>query len=587
VAFVCILALGVAFGLHHRAPLPVADVRRGSEGVFARGLEPREIEEGVVRRRWARDAVVAEFTHLPPGPLDVEITVRGHRHPVVVSADGVVLGVIPVGRFQGDFSVPAAPRGRLVLLLRAETFQARGRRLGFMPERIAVRHAPATGPPPAALAAAFLAPALAVLWAGWRAGLAGFAALALALGTSLLQAIAVWPQGIVRSPYPVHLAAMLVAGVLLAGWCSTRPVRRAAESVSPSPWGFAALLLALWVQGVAATHPMLVTSDLVFHAHKLEAAAGGAYWPVSLTPHDPPFRFPYGISFHLLLVPLDRAGIPPEALVVGAAAVSSLVASGALLWTLQSKGQLCAPVTVAVLQLLPATFLPFGAGNFSNVFAQAVTVLFLCWSSGSRRGGIVAGTGLLAVAGTAHFGAFLFLLALGLALLSTKDARRDRSLLAVSLAGLGLAGIYYAQFLPLVASQLPRVVSGAGPGRDFLGTAGQQVLRVYHEWGGPALVAAALGAAAARSGASAAPWPFRACWLAGAGLALLATLSPLEVRYLYALTPAAALLAAEGLSWLVRQRGGVPAVAVLALVQLGLAARGIVSAILFAYRPQP
>jgi hypothetical protein len=582
VALVCIFALGVAFVLDRHAPFPAADVRRGSEGAFARGLEPREIEEGVVRRRWARDAVVAEFSHLPPGPLDVEITVRGHQHPVVVSADGVVLGVIPVGRFRGDFSVPAASRGRLVLLLRAPTFEARGRRLGFMPERIAVRHAPATGLPGMALAAVFLAPALAVFWTGRHAGLPGPAALALAHGSSLLQALALWPQGVVRSPYAVRLAVLLVAGVLLAGWCSRRAARGA-----PSPWGFAALLLALWVQGVAATHPLLVTSDLVFHSNKLKAAADGSYWPVSLTPHDPPFRFPYGVSFHLLLVPLYRAGVEAEAAIVGAAAVSSLVASGVLLMTLQSLDKLPAALTVAVLQLLPATFGPWSAGNFSNIFAQALTVLFLCWSSGGRRGGVAAGAGLLALSGTAHFGGYIFLLALGGTLLSAREARRDPMLLRALVAGLGLAGIYYAQFLGVVTSQLPRVVEGGGLGRDLLGAAGVQLQRLIHEWGGPALAAAALGVAVVRSRAAVLPGPFRASLLAGAALAFAAVLSPLEVRYLYALTPAVALLAAEGLERLGRWRTGLAAAAILALVQFGLAARGIANAVLVAYRPPP
>jgi len=326
----------------------------------------------------------------------------------------------------------------------------------------------------------------------------------------------------------------------------------------------------------------------VFHAHKVEAAAAGEYFPVSLTPPDPPYRFPYGVAFHLLVAPLLRAGIDAEAAVRGVAATSSLLASAVLLRTLLPWGAGRAALAVCFLQLLPTTFGPFSAGNFSNVFAQAVTVLFLCWGIGPHRGGWPMGAALIALAATAHFGAFLIFLVLGPALVVAPRGTRDSLALRAVAVGLGLAGLYYLQFLPLMASQLPRVLEGGkdgGPG--IVPAAGVQILRLFHEWGWPVVIAAILGAATTRLRAISLPRAFLALWASGGLLALIATLSPLEVRYLYALGPAVALLAADGLSWLRGQRGGLLFASVLFMSQVGLAARGLVQAVVFAYRLPP
>ena len=76
-----------------------------------------------------------------------------------------------------------------------------------------------------------------------------------------------------------------------------------------------------------------------------------------------------------------------------------------------------------------------------------------------------------------------------------------------------------------------------------------------------------------------------ALWASGAVLAVVAIASPLEVRYLYALAPAVALLAADGLGGLREQPGGRLWIAILVLGQAWLAARGVQQAVMFAYRP--
>ena len=77
----------------------------------------------------------------------------------------------------------------------------------------------------------------------------------------------------------------------------------------------------------------------------------------------------------------------------------------------------------------------------------------------------------------------------------------------------------------------------------------------------------------------------RALLLAGALLLLPAVASPLEVRYLYALTPAVAWLAADGAAWLARRGGAGTAVAGLLLIaQAVLAAQNAAQALFFRYR---
>jgi hypothetical protein len=400
---------------------------------------------------------------------------------------------------------------------------------------------------------------------------------------SLLQGAALWPHGVGRSPYAAQLAWLLVGAALLAV-LGARWVARGGTGGAPPSGAFAALLLAFWVEWGAVSHPCLVTSDAVFHAHKVKSAAEGDYFPLSLTPHHPPFRFPYGVSFHLLLAPLYHAGLDPARLVVLAAAAAGLAASGALLLALQPWGPGRAALAVALLQLMPVTFGPFSAGNFSNVFAQASTVLFLCWWLGPPRGGFVLGAGLLALAATAHFGGLVVLLVLCPVILLEQGRYRDPRRLRAVVVGLGLAALYYVQFLGVMTSQLPRLLEGSGAGPDLVSSAALQVRRLVLDWGWPAAGAALLGIATAGSRRVDSMQPFRGLWIAGTILALVAVATPLEVRYLYALAPAAAVLAADALQRMSARRGGRLLVAGLLLVQGGLAAAGIVRAVLFNYR---
>jgi hypothetical protein len=112
---------------------------------------------------------------------------------------------------------------------------------------------------------------------------------------------------------------------------------------------------------------------------------------------------------------------------------------------------------------------------------------------------------------------------------------------------------------------------------------GRQGHTALDQWGLPAVLLAALGAFG--KGVPELRRGLVAWGCAGVLLALTAVFSPLEVRYLYALTLPLAIVGAEGLEALLdRGTGGVAVAALLLLWQTALAAQGIVEGVLRRYR---
>ena len=239
-------------------------------------------------------------------------------------------------------------------------------------------------------------------------------ALAVAVEAAVAEALLLWPQGLVHSPFRTSLAALLGAGalggLLFARW-------RERHVPGAGPWAFAACLAAFLVHALAATSPLMVVSDEVFHANNLGRVAGGEWFLTSLTQHARPFRFPYGVSFYALLVPGLRLGVDAVALVRGAAAVSGLAASLGLFALLAPSGPARAGLAVILLQLIPGAFDPYSFGNLSNVFGQAMTTLFFCWWAGRTPGGWPMGAALLALACLGHFSSLVIVVVLLFALL--------------------------------------------------------------------------------------------------------------------------------------------------------------------------
>jgi hypothetical protein len=328
----------------------------------------------------------------------------------------------------------------------------------------------------------------------------------------------------------------------------------------------------------------MVVSDAVFHANNLLRVVAGNLWITSQTQHSPPFQFPYGISFYVLLAPLFRLGLDAVWLVRGGAAVAGLAGSAALVWMLAPQGAARAGLAVVVLQLLPMTFDLYSFGNLSNVFAQALTALFFAWWAAGGPGGWPLGALLVAVAAMGHLSSFVVLAVLSAALLVAwrGEWRRARWRVLSAAVGLAVAALYYVQFLPLAMAQLPRLAEGS-----TAGAAGRAVtaplFAVVRQWGLPVIVLALAGLP--RPGRGPLDRDLSAYWTAGAILAVVAMLSPLEVRYAYALGPPLAAAAAAGAvrAWSYGTAGRL-GVAALGLAQAAIASRNLVESVLWRYR---
>lgn len=579
-----VAALTIAVVLDRIAPPPAADVALGTESCFGTGLFGRELPAPLrVPQRWTTERAVFRFRDLPPGPLQVRVEIHGQRSPVAVAVQGRVAGVIPSGSRAGEWTTTSVAGETLEVELRVEPFVAwGGRRLGALVDRVVVVHGPA-GMPPLSILLGFLAPAVAMVVLGGAAGLSPVVACSLAMGTSLLQAFALFPAGLLRSDYAPTLALMLSATSFLA-----LAVARAFERWRPgaSRWAFAALLVAGLVQGIAAHSPVMVVSDAEFHANKLAAVARGDFFPTSLTPGKHPFRFPYGVSFYALLAPLAQAGVDRLSLVTWGGALAGVGASAALFGILVPWGARRAGLATLLLQILPVTFDLYSYGNVSNIFGQAATVWFFAWWWAMPAvGSAFIGAVLLAMACLSHFSSLIVLafVCAAVVVLEGRGLLADHRRGMAVLVGLLVAALYYAHFLPLVLDQIPRLAeTGPGP-RPWLASALRQGRSALEAWGLPALILATVGVF--RGGPPALRRGLLAWGLSGALLAMAAALSPLEVRYLYALTFPLVVAAAEGLEGLLaRGRVGTGVAVLLVLWQAFLAAAGIVEGVLHRYR---
>jgi hypothetical protein len=190
---------------------------------------------------------------------------------------------------------------------------------------------------------------------------------------------------------------------------------------------------------------------------------------------------------------------------------------------------------------------------------------------------------------TAHLSSSIVLLVLiGTLVWAGGEAiRRDRRRLGAVALGLGVAGLYYLHFAGLVLEQAPRLLEGGGQGRDAAigvwGVLQAQLSGVRGQWGLPALMLACWGWP--RRASAGVGNPLGAYWLAGALLLIPALLTPLEVRYLYALTLPLAAAAGLGLQRLNQAGGARRALAwLLFAAQLAIAVQGILEAVLHRYR---
>jgi hypothetical protein len=592
-AMVAVIALSTAAAavLARLGPSPAAEVARGSEEAFGRGLHRRELPPGAGPQRWTTARAAFTFRDLPRTSATLTVEIRDARGPVTVVVDGVIVGRLDVGMRAASFPLGPTRRRTREVELWSEPFRAGdGRVLGALLGRVAIASAEPDAWPPPAILLELLGPALLAFAVSRLSGLGPAGAGAVALATLALAAAALWPSGLVHSPYAPRLCALLCAG----SGVSLGFARRVAKArPAAAPAALLALTAGWLVQVVAATAPIMVVSDVGFHANKLAAVAAGDLFPTSVTQHARPFRIPYGVSFYAALAPFARAGLDTVMLVRVGAALAGLAATAAVfLLVLSAVGPFAAGLSAVLLQVLPGAFdVAYSYGNLSNALGQSATVVFFCWWAGRAPGRWPVGAALLTVAALAHFSSFVFVAALvcALAFADGRGGDLDRTRRWAAGLGLVLAAAYYAHFAGLIWEQVPRLLEGGGQGRGASRSAWDalalQALTVRGQWGLPAIVLAGLGRPRA-AGESRYERDLAAYWLAGLALAVPAIVSPLEVRYVYGLTAAVALSAGAGAARL-HAAGGARRLAgwVLVLAQIALGTRAIVEALVLRYRP--
>src|SRR5688500_4556691 len=253
------VALGVGWLVAAEGPAPAADVRRGTEGPFTKGLHQRELPPRQGPQRWTGDRVEVVFADLAAGPSTVEVALRGHRGPVAVSCDGVLVGHLAAGTSSARFPLPETRGAWRTIELRMPTFRAGdGRDLGSLFDRVAITSEAPRARPSLRIALIFVLPAVVAAAGAAFAGLGGLGMLGSAALVAVVQAAALWPGGLVRSSYAPRLAVALVC-VMLAAAVFARAART--RWAGAGPWAWGALVAAVLVQGVAALSPVMVVSD--------------------------------------------------------------------------------------------------------------------------------------------------------------------------------------------------------------------------------------------------------------------------------------------------------------------------------------
>ena len=477
------------------------------------------------------------FDSVGPGAVNIDLEVKDHRTEVNVVANGARIGSLRPG--ERRLSTPILVSGRsLDLVIETEGFQASGRTLGTQFVALTVAPAATAKRGPAAVPARlWLALGGVVLVAFVCAGLSGLSSWSIVLPPTALL-LMVLPAGLWRSSWLLESAALVAAGTVIATLLATRATGSALNRSALQ----ACLLTAIIVHGILPPSPLVIQGDAQLHGNKLKEVAGGNRFPTTRTDHKPPFEIPYGFSFYGLLSPLStptESNVP--AVRHGSAAFSALSIVALALFLGRTSASLAA-AAVLLWTFAPVNLRTMGYGNLSNVFAQATFVLFLVAAGGMPRGRpkTLVLTLLVAISATAHLSSFIVLLTL-LVVSFLFSSDRHSPAFRPLLAGVAISGAYFATFVPLIASQTSRLLAERG------GSAG-----VFDPWRLPNQIVAGVGwpllIALGLSILVASPRPIlpfaKSLLASGVLLAIAALVSPVEVRYMLALVPLLAILAA-------------------------------------------
>lgn len=551
--------------------------------------------------RWTSGRSYIELHNLPPGEQEIEARLKVIRPPgedlpmLWFTANEVT--VYRTAGLAGEatyrFTVPL--RGSSLRLgIHSDTFTAAGSRtLGV--QALSVRIRSPEGRSGIYRPTLWMMVAALILLATFRA--AGLSKTVSTLIATAFSAAFVYllAQASVRfSGYPVEVAGL--AGIILVSSVILRRLLRWSGWFHPSeePLVIGLLAATLLLKLGALTYPLMAISDAQFHANRLSELLQGDFFITSVSQHAPPFRIPYPVSLYVLAAPWAAMGLDKVTTLKVLTAIADVsIGFVLILWARRFLGSTRTGVlAAAVYQLVPLNFLAFSAGNFTNLFGVATTVIFLALliAAGGGAGAFIGALIFSSLALTSHFGTFLFDIMLWPACLAGiywlvppgLKARNRRAMWIAVAASVAAALVYYAGYWELFTSQWQRVLT-----RDYAsGTAevaGPMTKLAFNlsfwreQLGIVFALLAFLGAVPILRRSSASPFHVTAAaWTVVAFLFLLLDLTTaLEVRYLLQTLPLLALFAGNYLSGAF-ERGRAGKLA--AIVALGyLAATGLLN----------
>lgn len=541
-AFVLILAGIVAIlsvpSLVSRRPASLASLAYGTDDAFVtEGLEPRENQIGGGAIRWTRPKAAFSFEGVGPGLVDIDLEVRDHRTEVNLTANGALIGTLQPG--QRRFTAQTRLGGSSLMFgIGTEGFAATNRVLGTQFVSLKVEPVPSMAGRPAGVPVRLWMALGAVTLISIATQVLFGQSAAVALLPPILFLAMVLPAGLWRSSWLVECTVLLSASSAIAAMLS----RYARGSALTRGFLQIAVLMALTVHAVLPPSPLVIQGDVQLHGNKLREVARGNRFPTSRTDHKPPFEIPYGFSFYGVLTPFVSPEVSNVRVVREGAAFFSALSIVGLALILGPASAGLAGAALMLWAFAPVNLRTMAFGNLSNVFAQAIFVLFLVTAGIARKGkarGLLLAF-LVALSATAHLSSFIVLFTLLLVTLVIARDRHDPAFRPL-LLGVVLSGSYFATFLPMIAAQIPRLLGERG------GSSG-----VFDPWrlpnqivdgaGWPLIALIALSILV-RSIRPILPLA-RSLALTGLLLAIAALVSPIEVRYLLALLPLLAIVGA-------------------------------------------
>lgn len=341
------------------------------------------------------------------------------------------------------------------------------------------------------------------------------------------------------------------------------------------------LLASIALKWSGAWYPQFHSSDLLFHAHRLEFVTRGNLFFTSELPDAARRVVPYPPALYLTLAPLAIFSRDYSALLIvfntlGDAAAILAVFFAALVSVrgtrYATRDTLFALFAAFLAAFNPVSFWIYSWGNHTNLFAQsAATILFallLCLPMTRWRNFLLA-LFFLILASVGHLGVLLSLLTFfAFAIVmrfaaGDENARREAfALSAVLMAGAALCWIvYYSEFAGVLFTQTRIFVGDLGAGRAAgrggisWTRAGDVARYTFEQLGGVLLVLGlgGIGPALRNFGTR-----VRALWgawmLVGVVFGLITVGASFSTRYALWAVPALALSGALALMWL-WQRG--------------------------------